>query len=350
MAARRRPARRPGHGRRRPCGVPLPPARPHRSRSWSRRRTAPPRSPDGYRLQCSHLAAESDRVAGKAGGQGLDHLAQATREAGERRGTSPGAPVPVERGGRGAPAQPEDQTAMLAFDRLEARQRRGQAQPMGGGGVDPGDQGRGHALQGLTPEAPDHKGGEALVAGRSTARQHEIEAHSRLAFPRKERRPHDGPIRVGARSRKALREDMEPASMDHVDPPPPKIGADDARPEASRSTSASAQGFSVTNPSGPDSIRKAPPWPGESRHSVRMFPPSRGPASRSVRETGRTRWRLNSTSRWAAASPAMPPPTTTTRNGTLIPRAWAAAARVGYDPGQVAPATGVRSPRKISTP
>ena len=68
---------------------------------------------------------------------------------------------------------------------------------------------------------------------------------------------------------------------------------------------AKAQGFSEIKESGPSSSRKS------SCRSVAMTPPSRSPASSSVNRSGCSRSRLSSSSLWAAARPAIPPPTMT---------------------------------------
>src|SRR3990172_2374638 len=78
-----------------------------------------------------------------------------------------------------------------------------------------------------------------------------------------------------------------------------------------RSKSLMAQGFSEMKESGPASITKP------SVRSVAMAPPSRLPASRRVSWTGLWRSRLNSTSRCAAARPAIPPPMTTMRRAAI---------------------------------
>src|SRR5262245_21125705 len=74
-----------------------------------------------------------------------------------------------------------------------------------------------------------------------------------------------------------------------------------------RSQSASAQGRSVRNDSGPAAIKKP------SVLCVLMTPPTRSAASSRVTSTGWPDSRLNSTRRCAAARPAMPPPTMVTR-------------------------------------
>ena len=71
-----------------------------------------------------------------------------------------------------------------------------------------------------------------------------------------------------------------------------------------RSHSCSAHGFSEMNESGPASMTKP------SMRSVAIAPPRCRPASSRVTCTGRCCSRLSSTSRCAAARPAMPPPTT----------------------------------------
>src|SRR5262245_15304410 len=78
-------------------------------------------------------------------------------------------------------------------------------------------------------------------------------------------------------------------------------------PRPMRSARASAQGFSEMNESAPASRRKP------SARSVRIVPPSRGDASRSTTSSRRSPSRASSTRRWAAARPAIPPPTTTIR-------------------------------------
>src|SRR5216684_3242526 len=70
-----------------------------------------------------------------------------------------------------------------------------------------------------------------------------------------------------------------------------------------RRQSSSAQGFSERNESAPHSTRKP------SRRSVWMVPPSRSEASKRLSSRSSPPSRASSQARWAAARPAMPPPT-----------------------------------------
>src|SRR5207253_2079054 len=81
--------------------------------------------------------------------------------------------------------EPEDDRALLLLELGEARHRGREAQVVGIGGVDPGDERLGDTLEGLPAEPPSHERAQAFVVG-DPAGQDEVERHAERARPGEE--------------------------------------------------------------------------------------------------------------------------------------------------------------------
>ena len=173
----------------------------------------------------AHPLLEPYRARRQAVTEGAHELVHAVSEGDEQ------APARAARAGR-LPARatraPErERDAPVAPLQLEKPgQRRGQAQRVGVGRVDAGDQRLGDPLERLPPEPAPHKVAEALVAA-GAARQDKVERHPELAGPGEEPRAQKRPEAGGGQELEALRERMEPATEQHEDPAEAVVGPDE---------------------------------------------------------------------------------------------------------------------------
>ena len=147
--------------------------------------------------------------------------------------------VPRRRRGRAAsrPPEAEDHAPLRALELEKARHGRREREHVGIGGVDPGHQRLGHALERLAAEPARHEPPEALV-GIAAARQHEIHGHPELAGPREETRANEGAEARRREKLEAVGQRVKPAAEGDIGAPEAVVGADepvfDAEPPAER--------------------------------------------------------------------------------------------------------------------
>ena len=164
------------------------------------------------------------------------------------------------------------------------------------------------------PEPAAHEGAQALVVA-AAARQHEVERHAQLAGPREERRGREGRAArsaPGAGSRPAAGAGARGARRT-----PCGSGRRCARAGPRRRAGGTARAPTASR----RGTSRGPPRRGSRpSRSVAMVPPSRSRASSSVSSSAIARSRASSTARCAAASPVMPPPTTSQSHEAFTPR------------------------------
>ena len=146
---------------------------------------------------------------------------------------------PAACGGRAAGRAPhgEDHAALALLQLEEPRHGGGQRQVIRVGGVDPGDQRLGDALERLVAEAAPDERAQTLV-GIPAARQDEIERHPELARPREERRGEEGPEARRRQELKAVGQRVQPSPEHDEGATEPVVGPHqpvlDAEPPAER--------------------------------------------------------------------------------------------------------------------
>ena len=197
--------------------------------------TQPPTAP--LARDARHVLLEPDGVGGQPGGEGANELLHPVGEGHEERPARAAGPGRLRGRPPGSPPEAEDHAPLLALELEKARHGRGQREHVGIGGVDPGHQRLGHALERLAAEPPGHESAEALV-GIAAAGQHEIHGHPELARPREEARPNE---RAESRRREeleAIGQWMQAPAEGDIGAPKAVVGADqpvlDAEPAAER--------------------------------------------------------------------------------------------------------------------
>ena len=135
------------------------------------------------------------------------------------------------------PPQPENDRALPLLELREARHRGREAQVVGIGGVDAGDERLGDALERLPAEPAPHERAEALVV-RPAAGEHEVERHPELPRPGEEGRAQERREPRRREELESLGQRVEPAGAPDVDVAEPIVGAGeavlDAEPPAER--------------------------------------------------------------------------------------------------------------------
>ncbi len=241
------------------------------------------------------------RTLRQPGGQGIDEAGKPVAQRDEH--AVAGAAFALALGAvLHLPPHRADQAAVFPLHFAKTRQGGLDAELLHVGRIDRAHQRFDEPIERLAPEAAADELRHALVAVAHPRGKEVFQGRAELAQRAQQRRDGQRPHLRRRHHEETVGEAIKPPAANHKRPPIGRIRLHELAGQPQPRQRFTAQGIVVMKLSALRSTSKP------SRRTVERTPPSRGPASSSVRRT----WGSSSIKRWAAARPAMPPPKTAT--------------------------------------